>query len=532
MLILSESVILVRKQFCVKYVYLFLLLGGILMFAPARLRAQLPSGSIAPDFTAKDINGQYWNLYGLLAQNKIVILEISATWCPPCWAYHNTHTMQTLWELHGPQGDDRLRVLYVEGDPNTNLNCLYGAPGCNNSTMGNFVEGSTYPIFDDASIADLYEISYFPSIFIICPNKRLKSVGQLNHEDMWAAAQECPVAFGQHNAGIFEYSNTTPLHEICDTLHTYPHFLLTNLGANALTQAEIQLRWNDSTVQTIPWTGNLPLYGEAPVMYNSLPLHASGTIRAHIANINYGATDADLSNNSKESSFVLAPEFNSNTLLLRLRTDAFGHETYWEVRDEAGVVLEKGGNLKVGPNGGGILESHPDDPGAYGNNALIRDTLHLPGPGCYSFHIVDAYGDGICCDYGNGYYRLSPLSDPTNIVLSGGAFRAYEHRGFGTNEGVVSAHNLDNALPQVQVLPNPADARLQILITPGAAKAYRLRVYNALGQIMDNNSISLQTDDSAAHQLDLDTANWPAGVYFAELVTGNQRVSKSFVVQH
>lgn len=524
-LILSESIILVKSILQLKKIGAFLLFAGMLFFAPAKAHAQLPSGSIAPDFTAKDINGQYWNLYALLNQNKIVILEISATWCPPCWAYHNTHTMQTLWELHGPQGDDRLRVLYVEGDPATNLNCLYGAPGCNNSTMGNYVSGTTYPIFDDAAIADLYEITYFPSIFIICPNKRLKTVGQLNHEDMWEQALECPVALGQHNAGIFEYSNSTPLHEICDTLHTYPHFQLTNLGASPLTQAEIQLLWNDSVMQTIPWTGNLPLYGEAPVIYNSLPLHVPGKIRANIAAINYGATDADLSNNSKESSFILAPEFNSNTLLLRLRTDAFGHETYWELRDETGAVLEKGGNLKVGPNGGGSLESDPGDPGAYGSNALIRDTLHLPGPGCYSFHIVDAYGDGICCDYGTGYYRLSPLSDPTNIVLSGGAFRAYEHRGFGTDENVVGVSDNNIQQAELHIFPNPSDDLLHVYFSMEDGKAYTCNIYNMLGQLLESQS-------SAAQNIEINTANWPAGVYFVEMISGAARISKRFMVSH
>ena len=57
------------------------------------LSAQLPSGSQAPDFTATDINGQTWHLYDILAQDKIVVLEVSATWCPPCWAYHNSGAM-------------------------------------------------------------------------------------------------------------------------------------------------------------------------------------------------------------------------------------------------------------------------------------------------------------------------------------------------------------------------------------------------------------------------------------------------------
>ena len=34
--------------------------------------AQLPSVSIAPDFTATDINGEEWNLYDLLDEGNVV----------------------------------------------------------------------------------------------------------------------------------------------------------------------------------------------------------------------------------------------------------------------------------------------------------------------------------------------------------------------------------------------------------------------------------------------------------------------------
>ena len=45
-----------------------------LVFVSA-LSAQLPSGAQAPDFTATDLNGQTWNLYDLLASDKIVVLD-------------------------------------------------------------------------------------------------------------------------------------------------------------------------------------------------------------------------------------------------------------------------------------------------------------------------------------------------------------------------------------------------------------------------------------------------------------------------
>ena len=94
----------------------------LLTLAISRLSAQLPAGTVAPDFTVTDLAGQSWHQYDLLAQDKIVVLEIGATWCSPCWAYHNGGALQEFYAAHGPAGDGRAQVLFIESDPSTNVN--------------------------------------------------------------------------------------------------------------------------------------------------------------------------------------------------------------------------------------------------------------------------------------------------------------------------------------------------------------------------------------------------------------------------
>ena len=65
------------------------------VFSTAQAWAQLPDGSIAPDWTATDINGVEHNLYELLDEGKKVILTIRLQrGCGPGWGYHTSGALE------------------------------------------------------------------------------------------------------------------------------------------------------------------------------------------------------------------------------------------------------------------------------------------------------------------------------------------------------------------------------------------------------------------------------------------------------
>lgn len=149
-------------------------------------KAQLPNGSVAPNFTGVDLDGNSHTLYDLLDAGKTVFIDVSATWCGPCWSYHNSHALKNLWNTYGPPGTDEAFVMFIEGDAATNTACLYGPSGCVGGTQGNWVAGTPYPIIDDASIASQLAISFFPTIYCVCPaNKKIYLAGQLPMAGLW-----------------------------------------------------------------------------------------------------------------------------------------------------------------------------------------------------------------------------------------------------------------------------------------------------------------------------------------------------------
>lgn len=141
---------------------------GICLLIGITANAQI--GATAPDFTVTDLNGNDHTLYNYLDEGYVVILDVSATWCGPCWSFHSTHALQMMHEQYGEEGTNQVRVMFYEADASTTLADLEGTGG---NTQGDWLDGSTYPFINEAPITlpmNIYAPLGFPTVNIIRPS--------------------------------------------------------------------------------------------------------------------------------------------------------------------------------------------------------------------------------------------------------------------------------------------------------------------------------------------------------------------------
>ena len=469
--------------------YLLITLLSLLSFQSSF--AQLPNGSIAPNFTLVDLNGTSHTLYDYLDAGQTVFLDFSAVWCGPCWSYHQTHALKDLYENHGPSGlpnvssttTNDVMVFYIEAQGGSVAELNGGG-----SSVGDWVAGTPYPIIctdgspNSQSVSNDYQIGYYPTVYQVCPDRTLTECGTTTSP--YSLVTSClPPPSSNNDARSFMNNSAG---SGCSSVT--PEISIQNYGLNNLTEVKIDVSLNGvfqySTIFNQVWSNatnsyqplNLTTLNMVDVVLDPVTGLVNNDVISIDVDLPNGVVDTDPSNN-QVISFAVDLGFDNAYWdgLLSINV-AGGPDNSWYLKQVSN-------NLIIASDFGGVTGS--------------TNSIPLVFNECYTLQSI------------NGANLAYTVTDAIgNIVLDGSASSVEEFDNFTTGNEVWTVGIDDKEINAISVYPSPVNDKLYI-----DGKYDYLRVIDLLGkEVLHSDYVEL-----------INVANLNNGMYLLEFTSSGKR---------
>lgn len=470
---------------------LLLLLFG---FVSIQINAQLASGSTLPsNIKTVDIKGDSVDVFKWLNEGKTVVIDIFATWCGPCWSFHESGYLKNLHEQYGPDGTDQLRIIGLEGDGSTAESTLY------NSGWGNWTEGVKYHIVNDHTFNSMLKISFYPTLYIIRPNKRVLEIGGYRYnQEVWQKAM-----FPDKEIDIIPVLGMESK-TFCNKSSFAQKPTIINLGSEDINHVKINFIRNGE-VKEIESNHEVPVFKEL-----SLPLptinqfDVSTVFEAVVTHLNHN----ELAENEqlKFDCLYLRPIVEELTYKIKFTTDYYPGQTSWELTDnQQRSIFKKKYNPGQNTSGAG---------GADANKTFTHEiTLPDTDITCLTLTITD--------EGNNGLRSYNPSTNPVpgvEIIRNDGTIikpKMASDFDFGSSKTILSrfllSSDTDETVAQnFSVYPNPASDLIHI---------QKGNLDNLTYKVFITDMVGRQVSQSVENANFLNVQELQTGMYFINIHT-------------
>ncbi len=281
--------------------------------------------------------------------------------------------------------------------------------------------------------------------------------------------------------------------EVCG-YNLSPLVKLKNMGSTILTNLDFGIQVNNEPTQYRQWQGTDSIFHVAFIDLSEVSFEPTAQNQLKIwSESPNNSLDQNPRNDTLVEQFPRATSGFVAPITLELQLDSFPDETTWSIKTDLGEVVHSGGPYQV-------LEG------------MVTESFTLSPNLCFHFEISDTYGDGLCCEWGAGSYRLVDANNM--IIVEGDSFRWQEIHPFSLDIWPVGGQYLDETTdPRIAV---SALGNGEYLVSWKNFNPAHLYIYNIAGVLSQKADIA----DGAKSELIELNAN-PAALYLIQLV-GNE----------
>jgi len=481
--------------------------------------AQLPDNGIWPaGVTFTDINGTTHDMDALLDAGKTVIIDAFADWCPPCWTYHQTHALEDLYTQYGPSGTDELMVFGLEADlnePESNISDP-------NTGEGDWTVGVTYPQANDDLISGIINLSYYPTVIMVCPDRSVTEVGQQATAVLFSETSTCGAPATNSNDPRLVANESEE--SFCTGSSANMSVVLQNFSTSPLTAATIEVMDGATSVATENWTGNLAPYDVATISLGAVSPTGATNYTIEITSAN-----DDTSNDAVTASVAPAPLLMVGSTNQDVSVVIDG-DPY---KSEMGIILDEG----TVPTGTlvSIHNAAAADPttvlgfvqvGSIADVAgSITRSWSVNNEGCHNIVFVDSYGDGINYDMPEAKLTISGAGGSeiaVNPDYGDGIAVLFDVQFMGD----VSV-NTEEFASSFKVFPNPSNSVVNVEFELQNKNDVTVSIMNTVGQTVASNNLG---SVSGVQATQLDVSSLESGMYIVKVITANGEQTKRISV--
>lgn len=295
-----------------------------------------------------------------------------------------------------------------------------------------------------------------------------------------------------------------------------PTLRLRNMGSNSITSVAGTYSVNGGAAVPFTHTLTTPVTtantAVIPVAGVPMPNAGANTVVFTVTELNGTAVSGIAPANltlTRAQEIVSAVDSVNFTITF----DTYPDEISWRfVNETTGATVQQAGPY-----------ARPAD-----NSTTRSFMLPIVDGNCYRLEVIDSYGDGICCQYGNG--SVSVTHDGTTLLSSNGQFGSSVAVKFNytDNSSPISVIALEDAAQNVRLYPNPTRDQINLEFDLAQDGDLNIAIVNALGQ--EVQKVSNGNAAAGFHNLQVSTANLASGTYFVRFQNGNKATTQRFVV--